>query len=433
MTFDRARHVADAVLFEGYLLYPYRASAVKNQVRWQFGVLAPPGARSGEPAYATTECLVETGTDPVLDLRVRFLRVRTRAATREDARAWDEGATHEVDACVPLDGGEDGREVPFTVAGGTTVEDGVTYTGNRVDGLVTVAAEPLPGPYGLVRVNVRVANRTAGHDPESSRDEMLRSSMVATHTLLRVSGGAFVSLLEPPEWAASAVATCRNEHTWPVLVGEPGSRDLMLSSPIILYDYPEVAPESPADLCDATEIDEILTLRTMALTDDERREARATDPRAARIVDGAAAMPPEMLDRLHGALRYLDGAVTPGGPGTHAGAGPDQVPGGAPDLPWWDPGQDAAVDPDTDTVTVPGGTAAKGSRVLLRPGRQRADAQDMFLRGRTATVAGVFHDVDGGRYLAVTLDDDLGADLHQWHGRYLYFTPDEVEMHGGGS
>jgi hypothetical protein len=51
----------------------------------------------------------------------------------------------------------------------------------------------------------------------------------------------------------------------------------------------------------------------------------------------------------------------------------------------------------------------------------------MFLAGRIATVEGVLVDVDGDRYLAVTLADDPGADLYAAHGRYLYFRPDEVE------
>ena len=97
-----------------------------------------------------------------------------------------------------------------------------------------------------------------------------------------MNGGAFVSLLDPPEWARPSVETCRNENTWPVLVGEPGHRDVVLSSPIILYDHPDIAPESPGDLFDSTEMDEMLHLRTLTLTDEERREARATDPRAVR-------------------------------------------------------------------------------------------------------------------------------------------------------
>jgi hypothetical protein len=189
----------------------------------------------------------------------------------------------------------------------------------------------------------------------------------------------------------------------------------MLSSPIILYDHPTIAPESPGDLFDATEIDEILTLRTMALTEAEKREARATDERAAAIIDRVDSMPPELLERLHGAVRYLKGVE-----GKPVDDEPELVP-------WWDPGADRTVSPETDGVVVAGVTVAKGSRVCLRPGQRRADAQDMFLAGRLATVEAVFLDVDGNRHLAVTLDEDPAADLQRWHGRYLYFSPDEVE------
>jgi hypothetical protein len=248
----------------------------------------------------------------------------------------------------------------------------------------------------------------------------------------------FLSLLDPPEWAKPAAEACKNLHTWPVLIGEEGRRDAMLSSPIILYDHPTIAPESPGDLFDATEIDEILTLRTMALTEAEKREARATDERAAAIIDRVDSMPPELLERLHGAVRYLrgvEGAAEPHSPlgGPPTGRVTDSETGGgglstAPELvPWWDPGADRTVSPETDGVVVAGVMVAKGSRVRLRPGQRRADAQDMFLAGRLATVEAVFLDVDGNRHLAVTLDEDPAADLQRWHGRYLYFSPDEVE------
>ncbi len=74
---------------------------------------------------------------------------------------------------------------------------------------------------------------------------------------------------------------------------------------IILEDHPAIAPESPGALYDATEIDEILALRTAALTDEEKREARGTDDRAAAVIDLADTMPPEVLERLHGAVRSL--------------------------------------------------------------------------------------------------------------------------------
>ena len=152
----------------------------------------------------------------------------------------------------------------------------------------------------------------------------------------------------------------------------------------------------------------------MALTEDEKREARATDERAAAIIDRVDNMPPELLERLHGAVRYLQGVE--GEPGEEE---PELVP-------WWDPGADRTVSPETDGVVVAGVTVAKGSRVRLRPGQRRADAQDMFLAGREATVEAVFLDVDGNRHLAITLDEDPAADLQRWHGR-LYFSPDEVE------
>jgi hypothetical protein len=262
---------------------------------------------------------------------------------------------------------------------------------------------------------------------------MLRYAMVGTHTLLALTGGAFVSLLDPPEWARGAVEACENLHTWPVLVGADRT-DVILSSPIILYDYPEIAPESPGDLYDATEIDEILTLRTMTLTDEEKSAARATDPRAAAIVDRIDAMPAEVLERLHGAVRYLrrvtDRSAAPAAPPEPSridlAEGPPPLPD--PTQPWWDPGADRSVSPETDAVPVTGGWAARGSRVRLCPATRGRDAQDMFLRDRLATVQAVLFDVDGSTHLAVTLDDDPAADLHQWYGRYLYFAPDEVEL-----
>jgi hypothetical protein len=194
----------------------------------------------------------------------------------------------------------------------------------------------------------------------------------------------------------------------------------MLSSPIILYDYPQIAPESPGELFDGTEIDEILTLRTMALTEDEKREARATDTRAAQVIDRVDAMPPEMMDRLHGAIRYLRGT---GGGESSARAGTQESTG----VPWWDPGIDGSVAPESDVVWIHGVAVCGGSRVRLRPGARRADAQDLFLEGRMAKVEAVVSDVDDETYLAVTLEDDPAADLQQAHGRFLYFRPDEVE------
>jgi hypothetical protein len=237
----------------------------------------------------------------------------------------------------------------------------------------------------------------------------MRRSLVAVHTLLAIDDGSFVSSLDPPPTAAAAVARCDNEGTFPVLIGDRG--DVMLSSPIILYDHPAVAPESAGDFCDATEIDEILALRVLTLTDDEKSEARGTDARAAAIVDRCDDLPPEVWARLHGAVR----SITP------VAEEPQEI------TPWWDPDADGAVDPWSERTEVAGVELCAGSKVVLRPGLRRADAHDMFLAGMNATVTGVFRDAEGEVHLAVTVDDDPANEELAWQGRYLFFRPDELE------
>lgn len=426
---DVAREVADAVLYEGYLLYPYRASARKNQNRWQWGVLVPPSyaaAGHGEHAVSRTECLLEPGVDPVLHLQLRFLHLQHRSGGGGLVPEFDEATEREVEDVVALSellAGE--RVVPVRIPGGSETEDGVTRERWPLQGEIRLSASPLEGPYGVVQLVVEVVNTAQWADPEADRQLALRHSLIAAHTVLALTDGEFISLLDPPEWAKPAVEGCRNERTWPVLVGEASRRDVILSSPIILYDHPSIAPESPGELFDGLEIDEILTLRTMTLTDEEKAEARATDDRVSKLLDRVDSLPGEMMDRLHGAIRYLEG--TTGAKATGTGE-PDPIETiTTPGTPWWDPGADASVNPETDSVVIDGVKVAKGSRVVLRPGIRRADAQDMFLVGRTATVAAVLLDVDGDTHVAVTIDDDPGADIAIAHGRFRYFAPEELE------
>jgi hypothetical protein len=450
--FAAARSVADAVLYEGYILYPYRASAGKNQVRWQFGVLVPPAVEASDPSERSsmqTECVVDVAQaveSPVrVWLRARFLQAQHRliqAATEEPdvfvpaARlevdgdvhvSWDEALERSVDVgpsvLLPVEGF--GYQHDFAMGAGqdtATIHDAAgrirgraVRTRSPLTGRISVGADRVDGSASLVKLRVVVENTTPWTGTEAPREETLRHSLVAVHIMLALEGAAFVSMLDPPAGAAAAVSGCVNDGAFPVLVG---CDDVVLSSPIILYDHPEVAPESPGDLYDATEIDEILALRILTLTEQERAEARGTDPRSAAIIDRCDAMSPESWERLHGVVRSV---------GPAAGGNP----GGRPDSrPWWDPGSDRDVDPVTDSVVVAGVELRRGSRVVLRPSR-RADAHDLFLAGLDATVAGVFRDVDGNEYVAVTVDDDPATEALEWQGRYLYFFPDEVEpAHG---
>ncbi|MDG9712950.1 hypothetical protein [Streptomyces sp. DH10] len=587
-SFEQVSAVADAVLYEGYLLYPYRRSSAKNRVRWQFGVLFPrdwveadgpvvPGVSgSADSWYQQTECLLRIRQPGSASVRVRIRHLQMQRKQVEETRegrhhaveslrtadgtthlTFDEAVPREHEIEVPLDELlRDGRTVPVVAPAGVDVEPlpgdagRVVRHRDEVRADTTVTAERLSDD--LCRLRVRTTNTGPAPQSRTTRDEALRRALIATHTLIGGDGVEFVSLTDPPTDLSALARSCRNEFTFPVLGGDDGH--VLLSAPIILPDHPQVAPESPGDLHDAAEIDEILTLRTMLLTDEEKREARATDPRAAAILDRVDTMPQEVFERLHGAVRSLapvaavspspgaavpaspaPGAAAPGAPApaggatpatsTPAGAAPmtpvlatsaagaaapvtsargtavpstpapgtpapvTQAPGfpdgvtpaapvpgtaapatsaagpaapvtpapatpvpGAPapatpappalgtpappesvsptptDRPaWWQEGADDGLSPATDTVLVDGVRLGGGSRVRLRPRGRGADAQDMFLAGRTAEVAAVFHDVDGSVHLAVTLDDDPASELHTWYGRFHYFRPDELE------
>jgi hypothetical protein len=463
---EHARRVADAILYEGYLLYPYRQSAQKNQARFQFGVLMPPGYADLDPherSVSQTECLVEcpAGIAAEVTVLARFLQLRSRRVQRlvpetgeaqpvpsleldgTEYTTWEEAAEREerVSASLAelLQAGPVTRQLQ--IAGSETTEGLVAADGrvagrmvrqtSGLTGVIAVAAEWADGPYGVIRLRVRVENHTVPPGSLRSREDGLAFAFIAAHVLIEVPGARFLSMTDPPEWAAAEMAACQNIGTWPVLAGPASCADLMLSSPVILYDHPEVAAESAGDMFDATEIDEILTLRTLALTDAEKREARATDPRAAELMDRLDHLPPEMLDRLHGAIRYLGPAAAGAVAAPETGDSDlDRLLPATPAVPWWDPGADTTVSPATDHVTVAGVRVAAGARVLMRPGSRRADAQDLFLAGREAIVQAVLHDVDGNVHVAVTPADDPAADLQRSHGRFLYFAPDEVEPIG---
>jgi len=430
---DPVRKIADAVLYEGYILYPYRASSQKNQSRWQFGVVMAPGYAAADPSetsFTRAECVLEHSGQPSVRVLLRFLQVQRRTSGGD---TWDEAVEREVEAAADaaaLFG--DGVTREFTVEGGEDRDEDVVRRREPLAGAVTVRAAEVPGPWRAVKLQVKMENRTGLGSVPQRREDALPTSLVAAHTIITAEGGKFLSMTDPPEWAAPAVAGCRNEGGWPVLA-DPDDQ-VMLSSPIILYDHPELAAESPGELYDGTEIDEILTLRTMALSDDEKAEARATDPRAAALLDRVDSMDPQVLARLHGTLRRPGGSPRPAAePPVLTEAGEIQgLEGAEGSVPWWDPDADASVSPDTDSVTIGGRPIARGSLVRLRPGARRADAQDMFLVGRIAEVQAVLHDVENNPYLAVSLAGQPDEDLRIAHGRFLYFMPDEVEPHEAG-
>jgi hypothetical protein len=420
-----ARTVADAVLYEGYLLYPYRATSAKNQLRWQFGVLGPGHAAEdglGEDSRLATQSLLHVSAgapEPEVTVHLRFLQLQQRTGGQAidggQLRDWEEAVEQEIilprirlsdlptTHRVTIPGGQDTEALGRTTEGQPAQ---IVRTRWPLAADVHLEATRL-GNYARLSVEVRNCAERA-----RSREEALRTSLLGAHLLLAATGGGFVSLLDPPADAKASVDECHQHRCWPVLAGPPGATDVVLVSPIILYDYPEVAPESAGALFDSTEIDEILTLRVLTMTEDEKAEARATDPRAREIIDRCESLTPEELLRLHGVLR------DPYAPA------PSVFDTG--EVPWWDPAVDESVQPEVDAVEIAGIRVAKDSLVRIHPSR-RADAQDLFFADQVARVTAVLSDVDGGVHVAVVLVDDPAAELHDWYGRYLYFAPDELE------
>lgn len=341
MSLSSVERIVTSVLYEGYILYPYRASAVKNRQRFTFGTLYP--SAFCNPATGTDRCLMRTeclvnGSDPVVDVRVRFLQPQAREIRRVSSadfasagnssaapgelvetlevegrtyQTWQEAVEREIPVCgVVLSDAT--THVRHTFAFPAHQDDDWIRTSDgavaghlsrrqlAVEGGVTIDTVSLSDTCWKLGVSVSNDTPLAGL---GTRDEVLLQSLASTHTILQAVHGEFVSLFDPPEALREAAAACENSGTWPVLVGEQPARDVMLSSPIILYDYPQVAPESAGDFFDLTEVDEMLSLRVMTLTDDEKQLMRSIDDRARRILQRTEALDDEHWLALHGAAR----------------------------------------------------------------------------------------------------------------------------------
>jgi len=342
---EQVERIAEAVLYEGYMLYPYRPSSVKNQQRWNFGVLYPPSwcRQAGyDRSNMQTECLLKAESSTRLTVKIRFLQIVQRSVAqvvsldddpfetplpdlkpvdRLEIRGrvyqpWQEAVEREL-SFEDLDPADFATMSPllFAFPGGKSVEylrdeQGTTAAAlvrswRALDGAVEIRS--LSSHDEVVKITVDVENLTenipAPSSSSNAREEILLHSLVSAHTILATENGEFLSLLEPPSGFEDVVAQCQNLGTWPVLATD--NADAMLSSPIILYDYPQIAPESSGDFFDGTEMDEMLTLRVMTLSDHEKKQLIAGDKRGREILERASAVGEEQLMKVHGAIRGL--------------------------------------------------------------------------------------------------------------------------------
>jgi hydrogenase maturation protease len=336
MNRELACKVADAVLYEGYMLYPYRPSAIKNRQRWSFGILYPPAYSEvllgTERCNMHSECLLEIQSnraqqDASLQIQLRFLHLLSRQYGQSIAghaeavpslriddqlyESWDEPIERSLD--FELASLTAAQRFPFAFSATHQCEPMRDRAGQPVgtvsrsqcgvSGTVSFASTQLSA--GLFKLTIDVSNTTPLPQRSLDRNAALLCSMLSTHCILSASNAQFVSLLDPPANLSDLTAACHNLGNFPVLVGSAPARDMLLCSPIVLYDYPQIAPESASDFFDATEMDEMLTLRIMTLTDTEKDEARGAGDRVRNLLQSTEQTAREQLMKTHGAIRSM--------------------------------------------------------------------------------------------------------------------------------
>jgi len=355
--------LVDSLLFEGYALYPYTPGATKNATPTPFGIVYPADyARNETHAFERMQIQGIVGSaDAIVTGQVRFLQ-----ASGEKHRAVE-------------------RRVNVGAA-----PNKVSFEFDDLEGFAELFIDRLPDGRG--RVTLQVENTTPLTDEESTGDrkDALLKSMLSTHLLLRAENDRFVSPLERGD---DGVAGCCQVNTWPVLATP--NDDALLGPTIMLPEHPEIAPESVNDFFDGTEIEEALVLHIQALSDQEREEIAAQDPKVREMLARADATTPQQLMDLHGRVRLED-------------------------------------PPGEREFTVDGITYRRGMKVILHPPLD-ADVYDKMLDGRTATIHRLFIRMDdstlGERlHLGVTVDDDPMQEILGESGRFLFFFSDEVEV-----
>lgn len=426
MTFQSMEAIADAVLFEGYILYPYRPSAIKNRQRWNFGTLYPRSfaeAQSPQERWQfQTEILVRVSDGATLSARVRFLQLV--APTDEGGESWEQGfarsRTIEGLTIAELAGGVE-RELDLTALVSEESDFApAAFRERSRRGRLTLRAEKLREE--IYRLHASFANESpATPVPSFSRRVVQDVAFTSAHLLLAIDRGAFVSLLDPPAELKADVKACVQDGVFPVLAGDAGDDSRVLCSPIILYDHPEVAPESSGNFFDGTEMDEMLALRVLTLTDDEKEAMRNGDPHARAILERTETLADEQLARVHGAVRGLR-RITEHDLAATTDAAVDMI--------------EQRFDPFAEHVPVQsvrvfGIEVRTGDRVRLWP-QKKADILDMEMEGKVAIIEAIEQDFEDKVQFAVVLEDDPGRDmgmLRQTAHRF-FFTPEEIEPMG---
>lgn len=269
------------LLYEGYALFPYRKNALKNQKRFNFGVLSPKcwiENQINEHFFQQTEILVLAENESKLSFKTHFLRLN-----EEDQ--WQTAVEKKIEGEISLN-----RTQTFE------------HTEDNLFGKIEISSERLTG-Y-LFKVRFFFENLTEIEDfRELSREQILHFSFVSTHTIFELENGKFISQIETPNEFIEHTNSLQNVGLFPVLIGDKYKKNNILASPIILYDFPEIAENSFDNFFDGLEIDELMILNLLVLPEDEKRQITETDERTRLILEKIENLKSEDLQNLHAVLR----------------------------------------------------------------------------------------------------------------------------------
>ena len=293
------------LLYEGYALYPHRGPALKNKTPLPFGVVYPEAFCMQNKLMhceMQTECIVHGSADTTLDVTVKFLHVSNKAGHTKSS--W-QGIEREINP-GKLNIGSLTQSItilPFRFDKSDIQKEINLFT--AIEGCLIIHASEIPAMQNAFRISVVIINSTYIKNTESiTVAEVMNMSLIFTHTILKTEMGQFISQQNPPAKWKDMIEQCQNLHTWPVLIDE--SNNTMLSSPIILHDYPKINRGTAGKLFDSTEIEEALTLHVNTFTENEKREIIHRDEKLRTLMDNINEITSQQIGNPHDTLKDID-------------------------------------------------------------------------------------------------------------------------------
>lgn len=325
-------NITNTVLYEGYALFPYHRNAVKNQLPIPIGVIYPQDYHSinnHSPAEMQTECIL-TGSNPEIKITVRFLhlkQVHKHERGRDTKNIQPPGDKYNLQNSQPTGWQTVERKIDFEKNKISELFESpesfkfhfeeevreITSSGeadnwscvSAIKGTFSISASKIEKAEKAWRIRVNITNKTpVPFAAEQARNMIFLQSFLSANTVMTTSGGKFISMQNPGQSWKQETDQCVCKNAWPILIDKDDS--MLLSSPIILYDHPEINPKSKTDLFDSLEIEEALMLHFAAMSDEEKNKIAGSDERLAAMLQKVGDLTPDSMLNLHGGFSNIE-------------------------------------------------------------------------------------------------------------------------------